>query len=74
MDPSEKPLKTLTLFEMLVALMKDEVKVVLQIKESKKEVTMSSVSPYRCVPVQKSELKFIKLLRHLKNSAHIHKG
>ncbi|KAF1372807.1 hypothetical protein PFLUV_G00253700 [Perca fluviatilis] len=37
-DPSEKPLKTLALYDMLVALMKDEEKVVLQIKESKQEV------------------------------------
>ncbi|XP_029291047.1 dynein regulatory complex subunit 7-like isoform X3 [Cottoperca gobio] len=37
-DPSEEPLKTLALHEMLVALMKDEDKVLLQIRESKKEV------------------------------------
>ncbi|XP_040009242.1 dynein regulatory complex subunit 7 [Xiphias gladius] len=37
-DPSEKQLKTLTLYEMLMALMKDEEKVSLQIKQSKKEV------------------------------------
>ncbi|KAA8577886.1 hypothetical protein FQN60_013931 [Etheostoma spectabile] len=37
-DPSEKPLKTLALNDMLVALMKDEEKVVCQIKESKQEV------------------------------------
>ncbi|XP_035500547.1 dynein regulatory complex subunit 7 isoform X2 [Scophthalmus maximus] len=37
-DPSEKLIKTLTLYEMLVALMKDEEKVTLQIKESLKEV------------------------------------
>lgn len=44
-DPSEKHLKTLTLYEMLVVLMKDEEKTARQIKESKKEVTMSPVSP-----------------------------
>ncbi|XP_038579649.1 dynein regulatory complex subunit 7 [Micropterus salmoides] len=37
-DPSEKPLKTLTLYKMLVALMKDEEKVALQISVSMKEV------------------------------------
>ncbi|XP_026188543.1 dynein regulatory complex subunit 7 isoform X2 [Mastacembelus armatus] len=37
-DPFEKPLSTLTLYHMLLALMKDEEKVVLQIKKSKKEV------------------------------------
>ncbi|GAA6233809.1 dynein regulatory complex subunit 7 [Lates japonicus] len=37
-DPSEKPLKTLTLYHILMALIKDEEKVTLQIKESKKEV------------------------------------
>ncbi|XP_070695107.1 dynein regulatory complex subunit 7 [Pempheris klunzingeri] len=37
-DPSVKPLKTLKLYEMLVALMKDEEEVVLRIKGSKKEV------------------------------------
>nr|XP_046253588.1 dynein regulatory complex subunit 7 isoform X2 [Scatophagus argus] len=37
-DPSEKPLKTLTLCEMLLDLMKDEEKTVQQIRESKKEV------------------------------------
>lgn len=41
MDPSEKPLTTLALYDMLVALLKDEEKVVLQIKESKQEVTVS---------------------------------
>ncbi|XP_035512918.1 dynein regulatory complex subunit 7 [Morone saxatilis] len=37
-DPSEKPLSTLTLCEMLVVLMKDEEKVLLQIEDSKMEV------------------------------------
>ncbi|XP_042348033.1 dynein regulatory complex subunit 7 isoform X2 [Plectropomus leopardus] len=37
-DPSAKPLSTLTLYEMLVSLMKDEEETVLQIKESKREV------------------------------------
>ncbi|KAM7410752.1 hypothetical protein PAMA_020948 [Pampus argenteus] len=37
-DPAEKPLNRLTLYEMLLDLMMDEKKVVLQIKESKKEV------------------------------------
>ncbi|XP_067449650.1 dynein regulatory complex subunit 7 isoform X2 [Thunnus thynnus] len=37
-DPAEKPLRILTLHEMLLALMADEEKVVLQIKESKEEV------------------------------------
>ncbi|XP_074500922.1 dynein regulatory complex subunit 7 [Sebastes fasciatus] len=37
-DPSEKPLTTPILWEMLVALMKDEEKVVFQIRESKNEV------------------------------------
>lgn len=36
---SEEPLKTLTLYEMLLDLMMDEEKVVLEIKKSKKEVT-----------------------------------
>uniref|UniRef100_A0A4W6G732 Coiled-coil domain-containing protein 135 n=1 Tax=Lates calcarifer TaxID=8187 RepID=A0A4W6G732_LATCA len=36
-DPSQKPLKTLTLYHILMALIKDEEKVTLQIKESKKE-------------------------------------
>ncbi|XP_034757148.1 dynein regulatory complex subunit 7-like [Etheostoma cragini] len=40
-DPSEKPLKTLALYNMLVALMKEEEKVVFQIKASKQEVTVS---------------------------------
>lgn len=42
MDPSQKPLKTLTLYHILMALIKDEEKVTLQIKESKKEVIMSN--------------------------------
>ncbi|XP_070766988.1 dynein regulatory complex subunit 7 [Enoplosus armatus] len=37
-DPSEKPLETQALYKMLVALMKDEEKVALQIKASKTEV------------------------------------
>ncbi|XP_070825277.1 dynein regulatory complex subunit 7 [Chaetodon trifascialis] len=37
-DPPEKPLKTLTLYEMLLDLMKDEEQVLLQIKESENEV------------------------------------
>ncbi|KAL7398964.1 hypothetical protein ABVT39_017784 [Epinephelus coioides] len=37
-DPSEKPLQTLTLYEMLAALMTDEEEAVLQIKASKKEL------------------------------------
>ncbi|XP_054465855.1 dynein regulatory complex subunit 7 [Anoplopoma fimbria] len=38
-DPSEKPIETLTLSKMLVDLIRDEEKVVQQIKESKKEVS-----------------------------------
>ncbi|KAK5864092.1 hypothetical protein PBY51_001060 [Eleginops maclovinus] len=37
-DPSEKPLKTLTLYKMLMSLMEDEKEVVLQVKKSKEEV------------------------------------
>ncbi|XP_053174100.1 dynein regulatory complex subunit 7 [Scomber japonicus] len=37
-DPAEQPVQTLVLYEMLVALMEDEKKVLLQIKESQKEV------------------------------------
>ncbi|KAK2850901.1 hypothetical protein Q5P01_007177 [Channa striata] len=37
-DPCEKPLKTMTLYKMLQALMKDEENMVLQIQTSKKEV------------------------------------
>ncbi|KAI4824712.1 hypothetical protein KUCAC02_013207, partial [Chaenocephalus aceratus] len=37
-DPSEKPLKTLTLYQMLMSLMKSEEEVVLQVRNSKKEV------------------------------------
>ncbi|KAF3860949.1 hypothetical protein F7725_001204 [Dissostichus mawsoni] len=37
-DPSEKPLKTLTLYQMLMSLMKGEEEVVLQVRNSKKEV------------------------------------
>ncbi|KAM9856048.1 dynein regulatory complex subunit 7 [Aulostomus maculatus] len=37
-DPSEKPVKTLRLYEELLSLMKVEQEVVLQVKESKKEV------------------------------------
>ncbi|XP_040914907.1 dynein regulatory complex subunit 7 [Toxotes jaculatrix] len=37
-DPSVKPLNTLTLYEMLVALMKDEKEITLQVKRSMNEV------------------------------------
>ncbi|KAM7404190.1 hypothetical protein PAMP_011559 [Pampus punctatissimus] len=42
-DPAEKPLNRLTLYEMLLDLMMDEKKVVLQIKESKKEERLAVV-------------------------------
>ncbi|CAK6981860.1 dynein regulatory complex subunit 7 [Scomber scombrus] len=37
-DPAEQPVQTLALYDMLVVLMEDEKKVLLQIKESQKEV------------------------------------
>lgn len=62
MDPSEKLIKTLTLYEMLVALMKDEEKVTLQIKESLKEVMMSSLSPVS--PVQRTNSERVHVIDH----------
>ena len=52
-DPSEKPPNTLILYGLLVNLMKDEDRVVHQIRGSQKEVTTSSVSP---VPLHRSDI------------------